>query len=293
MRVFLSPHKGARNQKHKVAQERGLIEKRKEPTSFRVEMPLGFRMSERTSTLPDARTQRQRGLNKRWIKRHTENVSRQGLTGFSGGLEDGSASFRLKSEWTKSAPGPGSFSFSFWPTSQPDLFSRSIRVDFVFSEFKWTCVPGTHKLLSGMSERTGLGFSRHSTRLLEVIPLSGIPLLQNSGLVGSHQSTHVWIYLNVGPTIGIFFMFIFPIGSSRVFFSARALSDVAASHKCRLLRQRLQFSTPSRVIVTSDLVGCRRRWSRSPVAGMLTSPRRRLVESEHCARRCVQCHHKS
>ena len=75
--------------------------------------------------------------------------------------------------------------------------------------------------------------------------------------------------------------------------SLPALFQTLRRYPYRLLRQRVQFSTPSRVIVTSDLVGSGRRWSRSPVAGMLTSRRRRLVEPEHCARRCVQCHHKS
>ena len=57
-------------------------------------------------------------------------------------------------------------------------------------------------------------------------------------------------------------IFIFPIVSSRVYFPARSLSDVAAS-LVRLLRQRLDFSTPSQVVVTSGLVGSGRRWSRS------------------------------
>ena len=84
---------------------------------------------------------------------------------------------------------------------------------------------GTHKLPSGMSERTP------STRLLEVIPLSDIPLLQNSGLVGwlgwvtpvhsrmdlLERGTSYWDIL------------FFPIGSSRVSFFARPLLDVAAS----------------------------------------------------------------
>ena len=34
-------------------------------------------------------------------------------------------------------------------------------------------------------------------------------------------------------------------------------------HRCRLLRQRLNFSTPSRVVVTSDLAGSGRHWSPS------------------------------
>ena len=143
---------------------------------------------------------------------------------------------------------------------------------------------------------SGLKFSRPSTRLLEVIPLSGIPYFRIlalwDGLVGSHQSTHERIYLNVGPAIGIF-LFSFSLSVPPASFSLPALFQTLRRHKCRLLRQRLQFSTPSRVIVTSDLVGSGRRWSRSPVAGMLTSPRRRLVEPEHCARRCVQCQHKS
>ena len=53
-------------------------------------------------------------------KHTTENVSRKGQTGFQGGLEDRSArarSFRLKSEWTESAPGPrGPSRFLFFPT---------------------------------------------------------------------------------------------------------------------------------------------------------------------------------
>ena len=67
--VFLSRHTVARNQKHKVAQERGLIiEKRKVPTSFRGNATWvswgGFvtKLSERTS----APAQRPRGLNFLW-----------------------------------------------------------------------------------------------------------------------------------------------------------------------------------------------------------------------------------
>ena len=115
--VFLSRHKVARNQKHKVAQERGLIiEKRKDPTSFRGNATwvswggLKPRMSERTSTEPDARAQRPRGLNSWWQalgqKTHRKCES-SGANRFSGGLEDQSARARS--------------------------FRLSVRVDFVFS----------------------------------------------------------------------------------------------------------------------------------------------------------------
>ena len=107
-------------------------------------------------------------------------------------------------------------------------------------------------------------------------------------------SIYPWLYLDVGPAIG---KFIFT--SSRSFppasFSLLALFQTFRRHRCRLLRQRLDFSTPSRVVVTSDLedVGRARIGSaNTPVAGMVTSPRRRLVKPEHCARRCVQCHRK-
>ena len=145
--VFLSRHKVARNQKHKVAQERGLIiEKRKEPTSFRGNATwvswggMKPRMSERTSTEPDARAQRPRGLNSWWqamasgLRTHRKCES-SGANRFSGGLEDRSArarSFRLKSERTKSAPGPRGSSRFLFAHLPPSPLSWSVRVDFVF-----------------------------------------------------------------------------------------------------------------------------------------------------------------
>ena len=60
--------------------------------------------------------------------------------------------------------------------------------------------------------------------------------------------------------------YIFPIVSSALFQTLRR-------HWCRLLWQRLNFSTPSRVVVSSDVVGSGKHWSLSdcrasnPVAG--------------------------
>ena len=59
-----------------------------------------------------------------------------------------------------------------------------------------------------------------------------------------------------------FHSYIFPIVSSAS-FSMLALFQTLRRHRCRLLRQRLDFSTPSRVVVTSDLAGSGRRWSPS------------------------------
>ena len=127
--VFLSRHTVARNQKHKVAQERGLIiEKRKEPTSFRGKATwvswrgMKPRMSSGLQQSQTARAQRPRGLNSWWQamdqKTHRKCES-SGANRFSGRLEDLSArarSFRLKSEWTESAPGPsGPSRFLFAP----------------------------------------------------------------------------------------------------------------------------------------------------------------------------------
>ena len=50
----------------------------------------------------------------------------------------------------------------------------------------------------------------------------------------------------------------FPLAS----FSLLALFQTSRRHRCRLLRQRLNFSTP-RDVVTSDLVSSGRRWSPS------------------------------
>ena len=66
--------------------------------------------------------------------------------------------------------------------------------------------------------------------------------------------------------------YIFPIVSSAS-FSLLALFQTLRRHWCRLLRQRLNFSIPSRVVVTSDVVGSGKHWSLSdcrannPVAG--------------------------
>ena len=97
-------HTIARNQKHKVAQERGLnIEKRKEPTSFRGNATWvywgGFvtKMSERTSAEPGASAQRPRGLN---------SCESKGTNRFPRELE-------VRSERTRANE---SFSFYFPPT---------------------------------------------------------------------------------------------------------------------------------------------------------------------------------
>ena len=66
--------------------------------------------------------------------------------------------------------------------------------------------------------------------------------------------------------------YIFPFVSSAS-FSLLALFQTLRRHWCRLLRQRLNFSSPSRVVVSSDVVGSGKHWSRSdcrannPVAG--------------------------
>ena len=57
-------------------------------------------------------------------------------------------------------------------------------------------------------------------------------------------------------------IYILPIVSSAS-LSLHALFQTMRRHRCRLFRQRLDFSSPSRVVVTSDLVGGERRWSRS------------------------------
>ena len=65
---------------------------------------------------------------------------------------------------------------------------------------------------------------------------------------------------------------VFPIVSSAS-FSLLALFQTLRRHWCRLLRQRLFFSIPSRVVVTSAVLGNGKHWSRSdcrannPVAG--------------------------
>ena len=51
----------------------------------------------------------------------------------------------------------------------------------------------------------------------------------------------------------------FPLAS----LSLPALFLTLRRHRCRLLRQQLDFSTPPRDLVTSDLVGSGRRWSPS------------------------------
>ena len=56
--------------------------------------------------------------------------------------------------------------------------------------------------------------------------------------------------------------YIFPIVSSAS-FSLLALFQTLRRHWCRLLRQRLNFSSPSRVVVTSDVLGSGKHWSRS------------------------------
>ena len=63
---------------------------------------------------------------------------------------------------------------------------------------------------------------------------------------------YVWIYLNVGPAIGIS-CFMFPIVSPAS-HSLLALFPTLRRHGYRLLRQRLVFSTPSRVVVASGFV---------------------------------------
>ena len=151
---------------------------------------------------------------------------------FSRRLVDRSArarSFRLKSQWTKSAPGPrGPSRFLFGPppnltfvlVSSSGLRFLSPR-GLVCREAHTNC---------RVQCPSGLKFSRPSTRLLEVIPLSGIPLLQNSGLVGWVTPVHSRVdLLERGTGYWDILIFFFPIGSSRVFFSARPLSDVAAS----------------------------------------------------------------
>ena len=56
--------------------------------------------------------------------------------------------------------------------------------------------------------------------------------------------------------------YIFPIVSSAS-VSLLALFQTLRRHRCRLLRQRLDYSIPSRVVVTSDLAGSGRLWSPS------------------------------
>ena len=82
------------------------------------------------------------------------------------------------------------------------------------------------------------------------------------------------------PTIGTdcwdIHSYIFPFVSSAS-FSLHALFQTLRRHWCRLLRQRLNFSTPSQIVVTSDVVGSGKHWSRSdcrannPVAGKATN----------------------
>ena len=58
---------------------------------------------------------------------------------------------------------------------------------------------------------------------------------------------YVWLYLDVGPAFGIF---IFPIVSSRVFCSARPLSDVAAS-------QGPSVAAAAEFLYSPPLLGCK------------------------------------
>ena len=102
--------------------------------------------------------------------------------------------------------------------------------------------------------------------------------IRRCGVVLSYLIRYGWTVAHVsilvallGPIIGIFIL-TFPFVSSAS-FSLHALFQTLRRHWCRLLRQRLNFSTPSRVVVTSDVVGSGKHWSRSdcrannPVAG--------------------------
>ena len=102
------------------------------------------------------------------------------------------------------------------------------------------------------------------------------------------QTIYLWLYLDVGPAIGKL-IFSYSLSFPPASLSLHALFQTLRRHRYRLLRQRLNFSTP-RDVVTFDLVGSGRRWfarigsANTPDAGMVTSPWCRLVEPEHCAR---------
>ena len=76
------------------------------------------------------------------------------------------------------------------------------------------------------------------------------------------QTIYLWLYLDVGPAIGKF-IFSYSLSFPPASISLLALFQTLRRHWSRLLRQRLDFSTPSQVVVTSGLVGSGRRWSRS------------------------------
>ena len=66
-------------------------------------------------------------------------------------------------------------------------------------------------------------------------------------------SIYVWIYLDMGPTIGIF-IFTYSLSFPPASLSLHALFQTLRRLRFRLLRQRLFSFTPSRVVVASGIV---------------------------------------
>ena len=68
-------------------------------------------------------------------------------------------------------------------------------------------------------------------------------------------SRYGYSFCGSGPAIGYFHIYIFPFVSSRVFFSARLLSDVAASQVPSVAAAAKFLYDPLVFVVTSDLAG--------------------------------------
>ena len=138
-----------------------------------------------------------------------------------------------------------------------------------------TRTPGWHpeeEVLSnqrGLRKRTPKGRCPKTLDSVCETPSRRTHPIRRCGVVLSYLIRYGWTVAHVsilvallGPIIWDFHSYIFPFVSSAS-FSLLALIQTLRRHWCRLLRQRLNFSTPSRAVVTSDVVGSGKHWSRS------------------------------
>ena len=168
--------------------------------------------------------------------------------------------------WTKSAPGPrGPSRFLLGPL--PNLTFRPGQSEWTsFSESKRTCVPrGTHKTAEWrMSERTEVFQTQHK------VACSRMDLLERGTRLLGYSCFHF-------PYRFLPRLFLCPPSFRR----CGVTSAVCCGSGCNSLLPLVSLS----LLIWSAVEDVGR--------ALLLQARRRLVEPEHCARRCVQCHHKS